>query len=163
MAAGVWFRSAASWRFVPSPKRDTIKLILPDETQLACWSILVASAQAFDKEIEVMAFDSNGDIQDVLIIGGGPAGSTAGTYLARQGHRVTILEKEKFPRDHVGESLLPFCYKLLEDLGVLEQMKAMFVRKPGVRFVDTNGVLHTTWCFSHVIHDETYLSFQVAR
>lgn len=110
-----------------------------------------------------MAFDSNGDIQDVLIIGGGPAGSTAGTYLARQGHRVTILEKEKFPRDHVGESLLPFCYKLLEDLGVLEQMKAMFVRKPGVRFVDTNGVLHTTWCFSHVIHDETYLSFQVAR
>jgi flavin-dependent dehydrogenase len=107
-----------------------------------------------------MAFN---DVQDVLVIGGGPAGSSAGSFLAMNGHRVTVLEKEAFPRDHVGESLLPFCYKLFEKLGVVDQMSRRFVRKPGVRFVDVNGVTATTWCFSHVIHDDTYLSFQVAR
>lgn len=103
------------------------------------------------------------DIQDVVVIGGGPAGSSAGSFLAMKGHRVTVLEKEAFPRDHVGESLLPFCYRLFEKLGVLEEMSKRFVRKPGVRFVDVNGRTATTWCFNHVIHDETYLSFQVAR
>lgn len=103
------------------------------------------------------------DVQDVLIIGGGPAGSTAGTFLAKYGHRVTIFEKEQFPRDHVGESLLPFCYKLFDQLGLLDEMKQRFVRKPGVRFVDSDGVATTTWCFSHVIHDNSYLSFQVLR
>lgn len=107
-----------------------------------------------------MAFNQ---VEDVIVIGGGPAGSSAGSFLAMQGHRVTVLEKEAFPRDHVGESLLPFCYKLFEQLGVVDQMSKRFVRKPGVRFVDVNGVTETTWCFSHVIHDETYLSFQVAR
>jgi len=103
------------------------------------------------------------DVQDVLIIGGGPAGSTAATFLARQGFSVTLLEKEKFPRDHVGESLLPFCHKLFNELGVLDQMKQECVRKPGVRFVDRDGYTFTTWCFDRVIKDETYLSFQVNR
>ena len=48
-------------------------------------------------------------IEDVIIIGGGPAGSTAASYLSRKGHRVVLFEKENFPREHVGESLLPFC------------------------------------------------------
>jgi flavin-dependent dehydrogenase len=103
------------------------------------------------------------NVQDVIIIGGGPAGSSAGSFLAMDGHRVTVLEKDAFPRDHVGESLLPFCYKLFEQLGVVDQLAKTFVRKPGVRFVDVNGVTATTWCFSHVIHDDTFLSFQVAR
>jgi len=100
---------------------------------------------------------------DVIIIGGGPAGSSMATWLAREGHEVLLLEREKFPREHVGESLLPFCYTLLEDLGVLDQLEANFVRKPGVRFIDRDGNISTTWCFSHVIADKTYLSFQVIR
>ena len=103
------------------------------------------------------------DVRDVVVIGGGPAGSSCASFLAMKGHRVTVLEKEEFPREHVGESLLPFCYNLFDQLGVLDEMKKHYVRKPGVRFVDVNGVTKTTWCFNHVIHDHTYLSFQVAR
>ena len=100
---------------------------------------------------------------DVIVIGGGPAGSTAATWLSRLGHKVLLLEREKFPREHVGESLLPFCYSLLDDLGVLGELKTNFVRKPGVRFIDRDGKISTTWCFNHVIQNETYLSFQVIR
>ena len=97
------------------------------------------------------------------MIGGGPAGSSAAAWLARSGHDVILFEREKFPREHVGESLLPFCYTLLDDLGVLPELKTNFVRKPGVRFIDRDGKVSTTWCFDHVIKDETYLSFQVIR
>ena len=106
---------------------------------------------------------SKTNTHDVIVIGGGPAGSTAATWLARKGHQVLLLEREKFPREHVGESLLPFCYPLLQDLGVIDQLKKNFVRKPGVRFIDRDGNVSTTWCFQHVIKDETYLSFQVIR
>jgi flavin-dependent dehydrogenase len=105
---------------------------------------------------------SNG-LQDVIIIGGGPAGSTAASFLAMKGRRVTLLEKEKFPREHVGESLLPFCYKTFEALGVLDEMKRLFVRKPTVRFTTIDGTRSTNWCFNHVIKDESFLSFQVDR
>lgn len=106
---------------------------------------------------------TNNSSHDVIVIGGGPAGSTAATWLARLGHDVLLLEREKFPREHVGESLLPFCYGLLDDLGVIHELKKNFVRKPGVRFIDRDGNISTTWCFDHVIKNETYLSFQVIR
>ena len=60
---------------------------------------------------------------DVVVIGGGPGGSAAATLLARRGHRVVLLERERFPRDHVGESLLPASMPVLEELGVLTQME----------------------------------------
>ena len=100
---------------------------------------------------------------DVVVVGGGPAGSTAATLLKRAGHRVTLFERERFPRDHVGESMLPFSYPLFQDLGVLEKLESTFVRKPGVRFLHRDGLTATSWCFSHVISDESYLSFQVDR
>ncbi|GAB4580621.1 MAG: NAD(P)/FAD-dependent oxidoreductase [Anaerolineales bacterium] len=101
--------------------------------------------------------------KDVIIIGGGPAGSTTASFLAKHGHAVTLLEKEKFPREHVGESLLPFCFKTFNALGVLDDMKSLFVRKPTVRFTTIDGEQSTNWCFNEVIHDESFLSFQVDR
>lgn len=103
------------------------------------------------------------DIVDVAIIGGGPAGTTAASILAKSGLEVVLLEKEKFPREHVGESLLPFCYGVLDELGILEEMKRTFVRKPAVRFATRDGSRATSWCFNHVIGNESFLSFQVDR
>ena len=77
---------------------------------------------------------------DVIIIGGGPAGAGTGALLAEYGHRVLILEREKFPRYHVGESLIPFTFGPLERLGLVERMKAShFQKKYSVMFVQPDG------------------------
>jgi len=102
-------------------------------------------------------------IYDVIIIGGGPTGSTSATFLAKSGLEVLLLEKDKFPRFHVGESLLPYCYGLFNDLGVLAHMEASYTRKPGVTFSSMDGSVYSNWCFSHVIKDSSYLSFHVNR
>ncbi|KOG53526.1 FAD-binding protein [Streptomyces griseoflavus] len=69
---------------------------------------------------------------DVLVVGGGPAGATAAALLARQGHQVRVLERERFPRYHIGESLLPSLLPVLDVLGAREMVEAHgFTRKTG--------------------------------
>jgi FADH2-dependent halogenase len=73
---------------------------------------------------------------DVIIIGGGPAGSTAATTLAQAGRRVLVLEKSKFPRFHIGESLLPYNRKIFDELGVWEKISSMgFTKKRAAQFI----------------------------
>lgn len=100
---------------------------------------------------------------DIAVIGGGPSGSTAASLLAKKGYNVILFEKEKFPRAHVGESLLPFCYPIFEELGVLEEMKKRFVRKPGACFATADGQEETTYCFKNVVDSPMHLSFHVRR
>jgi flavin-dependent dehydrogenase len=99
----------------------------------------------------------------VIIIGGGPSGSTAATLLSRLGHKVLVLEKEFFPREHIGESLIPSSYPTLKRLGVIEELKKISPRKPGVNFIDSDGLSESLWCFKNVVKDESYLSFHVKR
>jgi flavin-dependent dehydrogenase len=72
---------------------------------------------------------------DVLVIGGGPAGSTVSALLADRGHAVTLLEKAQHPRFHIGESLLPANMKLFEKLGVAEKVQSIGMEKWGAEFV----------------------------
>lgn len=100
---------------------------------------------------------------DIIIIGGGPTGSSAATFLAREGMDVLVLEKTKFPREHVGESMLPFCYDLFDELGVLEHMKQNFTRKPGVTFSNADGSRSSHWCFDKILDGPKSLSFHARR
>ena len=85
---------------------------------------------------------------DVLVIGGGPGGSTAATCLARGGLRVTLVEREAFPRFHIGESLLPANIPLLERLGVMDRVKeAGFITKYGAYIHDQESDLSYTFIF----------------
>jgi flavin-dependent dehydrogenase len=82
----------------------------------------------------------NGNNYDALVIGGRPAGSAAAAVLAQHGHRVLLLEREKFPRYHIGESLLPFTFQPLQRLGLIEKMrKSVFTKKYSVQFVAPSG------------------------
>ncbi|MEQ2006325.1 MAG: NAD(P)/FAD-dependent oxidoreductase [Limisphaerales bacterium] len=77
---------------------------------------------------------------DAIIVGGGPAGCSSSYILAEHGHRVLLLEREKFPRYHIGESMIPFTYGPMERLGLIPRMKASnFVKKYSVVFVSPNG------------------------
>ncbi len=101
---------------------------------------------------------------DVIIIGAGPAGSTAAALLAEKNRRVLVLEKEKFPRYHVGESMMPFCWFTLERLGLADKMDEVgFQQKHSVQFVSTEGqVSRPFYFFQHDEHPSS-VTWQVER
>jgi len=102
---------------------------------------------------------------DVLILGAGPAGCAAGTILAEHGHRVLVLEREKFPRYHIGESLLPFTFYPLQRLGLLDRMRqSAFVKKYSVQFVSPNGkASQPFYFFERYDRDSVAQTWQVLR
>jgi len=103
-------------------------------------------------------------VYDAIVIGGGPAGSTAAALLASKGRRVLLLEKEQFPRYHIGESLLPYTYFPLQRIGLIERMKTShFPKKYSVQFVTSDGrASQPFYFFTHLKH-EAACTWQVLR
>lgn len=101
---------------------------------------------------------------DAIIIGGGPGGSTAGSALARAGKKVLILEREKFPRFHVGESLIPYGNDELKKIGVWDKLNAFgFMPKLGAEFVLGNSKAITRIIFGRFLPAAYAQTFQVER
>ncbi|WP_395748507.1 NAD(P)/FAD-dependent oxidoreductase [Prosthecobacter sp.] len=101
---------------------------------------------------------------DVIIIGGGPAGSTAATTLRKEGRSVLVLEKAKFPRFHIGESLLPYNRAIFDEMGVWPRIQAGgFMTKRGAQFWMGNGAMHTRMNFSKGSFTEFPDAIQVER
>jgi flavin-dependent dehydrogenase len=101
---------------------------------------------------------------DVAIIGGGPAGSTAAALLARAGRRVIVFEREKFPRFHIGESLLPFSMKAFTRLGLHEKfLRAGFMKKFGGEIVGACSETGTKFYFKDGYRSQTDHAYQVTR
>src|SRR5438105_1747487 len=101
---------------------------------------------------------------DVVVIGGGPAGSTVSTLLAQHGCRVKLFERERFPRFHIGESLIPETYWVFKRLKVLDKMKASpFVKKFSVQFVNAQGKESAPFYFHDNKPHECSQTWQVIR
>ncbi len=101
---------------------------------------------------------------DVVIIGGGPAGSASGALLAQAGKSVLIVEREKFPRFHIGESLIPFGNEVLRDMGVWEKLeRAGFMTKKGAEFTLSNSCGFQRFWFRNNLGPEHAQTFQVER
>jgi flavin-dependent dehydrogenase len=100
----------------------------------------------------------------VVVIGGGPAGSTVSTLLAQQGHRVQLYEREHFPRFHIGESLIPETFWVLQRLNMLPKLKkSHFVKKYSVQFVNSHGKLSEPFYFMEHKPHEGSQTWQVLR
>ncbi len=101
---------------------------------------------------------------DVVVIGGGPAGTTTATLIAQQGYRVVLYERDRFPRFHIGESLIPQTYWVLNRLKMLDKLKGShFVRKYSVQFVNDKGRLSEPFYFCDHRPHESSQTWQVRR
>ncbi len=103
------------------------------------------------------------ELCDVVVIGGGPGGSTAAALLARHGYKVIALEKARHPRFHIGESLLPMNLPVFERLGVLDKVRALGVFKPGADFEADNERGYNTYAFARAIGQSPPHAYQVWR
>ena len=106
-----------------------------------------------------------GDPFDAVVIGGGPAGSTVATLASQAGKRVCVLERERFPRFHVGESLLPYNNLLFQRLGLMDRLEnqAVHIRKYGATFMDASGERRQTYRFANALKPDHPYAFQVER
>ena len=105
-----------------------------------------------------------GNNPDVVVIGGGPAGATCSTLIAQQGYNVRLFERERFPRFHIGESLIPETYWVLQRLNMLEKMKkSAFVKKCSVQFVNQHGRMSEPFYFTDHRPHECSETWQVLR
>jgi flavin-dependent dehydrogenase len=101
---------------------------------------------------------------EVVVIGGGPAGATVATLVAQEGRRVLVLERERFPRYHVGESLIPETFWVLDRLGMLPKLRGSpFVEKHSVQFVSEQGRLSEPFYFADYKPHESSRTWQVSR
>ena len=118
-----------------------------------------------DVELHCMTNSTPSENWDAIIIGGGPSGASAATMLAGHGHRVLVLEREKFPRYHVGESMIPFTFQPMERLGLIPMMKeSHFQKKFSVVFTQPDGRASQPFYFFNRYDKETVAqTWQVLR
>lgn len=100
---------------------------------------------------------------DILVVGGGPAGSTAAALLAEQGRDVLLLEKDSHPRFHIGESLLPRNQAIIKRLGLLDEVTRIGVHKPGAEFVSDETGRSASFDFANALNKDHKYAWQVRR
>lgn len=106
----------------------------------------------------------NNNTYDVIVMGGGPAGSSVASILAREGRKVILFEKEIFPRHHIGESLMTDTYWTFRRMGFLDKLKeSPFVRKYSVQFANAAGKESRPFYFFEGVHHESAVTWQVTR
>ena len=103
------------------------------------------------------------ELCDVFILGGGPGGAATATLLAEAGLSVVVAEKERHPRFHIGESLLPHSMPILERLGVMDRVRAIGVRKPGAEFISEDGTVNPEFRFARALCPGPDHAYQVRR
>ena len=103
-------------------------------------------------------------LYDAIIIGGGPGGSSAATFLAKAGKRVLVLEKEVFPRFHIGESLLPYNFEIFREMGVMPKLQAAgLMKKHGAQFLIGNASKSLALTFRNGKFTKETMAYQVER